>query len=554
MAAKVLNIEVGDELIKVCRVIKKGKEVHLADEFMFHTPAECVNDGVIEDPQTLALKFKDELAAHGLEKVQNANFTLSSGKIAIREVKLPPVKGKQLAAIVSTNAEEYFPVDLKNYHITYSLLETVSGQDPHSRVLVMAAPMKLLEGYFKLADLAGLNILSIDNSGNSHYQALKRLAPKNVTLYVNVDTSTSVISFMQGSKLLLQRTFSFGGGELISHYMTAAGKKTGEYLQAIEELDIHSPNFKAGEVFHTDDLQSDLSRLISSITRSVDYFNSNQWEYQAEKIVLMGPCRHLAGLCELVSDAAGLETIYLDDIHEFTAGTGTSPDAPSYVGCLGCAMAPLDFMPDRFLSKGKSKNKNESLTPGFVICGLLIVVSVAVSAMSILQYTDASKKLDSVNQEISDLQYAEDTYFTYLAYQQGQAAVESISLLAQQPNSKLAEFYEELEAKMPTSILLLSAICTNEGVSMSVTVGSYEEAAVVLKQLRSFESLTAVEISSVTRNVNEAGIERVEFTLNCTYGENPYLNGINPYEALIIPETTEEPAAAESAPTESPAQ
>ena len=552
MAAKVLNIEVGDELVKVCRVTKKGKDTHIADAFMFQTPAECVSDGVIEDPQTLALRLKENLSAHGLEKYQNANFSLSSGKIAIREVKLPPVKGKQLASIVTTNAEEYFPVDLKNYHIAYSLLETVSGADPHSRVLVMAVPMKLLEGYFKLADLAGLNINSIDSSGNSHYQAIKRFSPKAVTLYVNVDTSTSVLSFLQGSRLLLQRTFAFGGDELIAHYMAASGKMAGEYMLALEELDIHSPDFKAGDVLHTEDVQGDLSRLISGVTRSIDYFNSNQWEAQPEKVVLMGSCRHLAGLCELLADATGLETIYLDDVPEFTSHMVGSIQAPSYMGCIGCTLAPLDLMPTRFLSGSRAKSKNDTLTAGFLICGLLVLTALAVSALSVLKYTDVSKRLDAVNQEITDLQYAEDAYLTYLSYQQGQEAVTTIADLAQQPNARLADFFRELEQKMPTSILLLSAVCTNEGVSMSVTVGSYGEAAMVLKELRSFDSLMAVEVSTVTRTVNEAGIARVEFSLNCTYGENPYLNGVNPYSALILPEET--PAAEGEAPAESPAQ
>ena len=64
---------------------------------------------------------------------------------------------------------------------------------------------------------------------------------------------------------------------------------------------------------------------------------------------------------------------------------------------------------------------------------------------------------------------------------------------------------------------------------MSVTVGSYEDAATVISNLRSFESLSTVDVASVTRSTNEGGFTEVAFSLNCTYGLNPYLNDINPY-------------------------
>ncbi|MEG2072893.1 MAG: pilus assembly protein PilM, partial [Oscillospiraceae bacterium] len=536
MAAKVLNIEVGDQLVKVCRAAHKGKEVHISEEFMFPTPPDCVSDGVISDPRTLAIALKSEISLHGLSKITNVVFALSSGKIAIREAKLPTIKDKQLEEIVRTNVDDYFPVDLKNYHFTYSVLEKVGGAQPYSRVLVMAAPLKLIEGYFKLAELADLTVTAIDSSGNSHYQALRGINGKDTCIYIDVDASISFISFISGDKLSLQRTFSYGGDELINHYMRIMNRPAEDYLQALAELDSHSPNFAANEFLSPANIQADLSRLVSSLARSVDYYSSNNQDNAPTRIVLMGACRYLTGLRAMLSEATGLDTVMIDDLHEFTAFTGGIKDAADYISCIGSAIAPLDFMPSQYSTDGKSR-KSDSLAAGFVIGGIFVFAALAFCALAFFGYKGAKDDLLATQNEIASLEYTEEVYQTYLAYQKGEEAVKLIFGQKSLPNSQLVAFCEELEAKMPSSILLLSAACTNEGISMNVTVGSYTDAAATIAALRSFETLSVVDVSQVSKEENEAGIARISFTINCSYGKNPYLNGINPYGDLVVPPT-----------------
>lgn len=536
MAAKVLHIEIGDRITKVCRPYKKGKTFKLADDFVFITPETFVSDGAIMEPEAMGQVLREQLTAHGLDNVRNAVFTLSSGKIATREVRLPPVKEKQLAAIIATNASEYFPVDLKDYHVTYCPLGTVNdAPDPYTRVLVMAAPLKLLDGYIKTAEAAELNLQAIDTAGNAHYQLIRQINPKDSsTIYVNVDCSHSDVTFLQGDTLMLQRTFSFGGDDMICHYLSSAGKLMDEYLHAIQELDVRAPAFAATSAIHTTDVESDLNRLIGSVARSVDYFNSNKYGELPTRIVLMGPCRHLTGLCELVAENTSIETVYLDDEPAFTKLTGDVPEAASYVSCLGSLVRPMDMMPDSLLPKSKAKRKDDdNIKSGLIIGGVLVAAAVALSAWALVNYFGAQNQLSTINAQIDQLAYTEVVHDTYLAYVQGQKDLEVLAAESSLPNSQLVAFCEELEKKMPSSILVLSADCTNEGVSMSITVGSYEDAATVISNLRTFESLSTVDVASVTRTTNEGGFTEVAFSLTCAYGENPYLNDVNPYAGTI---------------------
>ena len=89
------------------------------------------------------------------------------------------------------------------------------------------------------------------------------------------------------------------------------------------------------------------------------------------------------------------------------------------------------------------------------------------------------------------------------------------------PNANLVKFFEELEEKMPQELTLLSAECTNEGVTMNITTPGFEEAGVTISKFRTFESVKDFEVSEMVKNVAEDGTETVSFSISCVYGEMP---------------------------------
>ena len=543
---KVLNIEVGDRLTKVCLSIPKGKSYQIKHSFMFQTPDNAVADGFLSAPDVMAAELKSQLEAHGLNDAKNAVFALTSGKVATREVTLPPVTDNRIKAIVDSNAGDYFPVDLAKYHVTESLLErTEKGENAGCRVLVFAAPLSLLENYFAMAEQTGLHVMAIDYSGNSQYQALRSLSGEGVSMFVNVDCNSSVVTFTQNGRLLLQRTFTFGGDELVLGYMNASGKAPTDYVDALHECSTQEPEFIRSGVMSPAEVSDSLSRLVSNIARSTDYYNSNHWDMQVEHVVLMGPCSHLVGLREMVANATGVTTDYLDDIPGVASFANEADSASFYISCIGSSIAPLDFIPPQFTQdkkakRGKEKSEKNMLRDGAIVCGVCLVAAVALSAASMAGYSSARKEKAALEQQIADLQYVRDVYNTYISYQAGADALIALDAGIDSPNDALNAFITELEEKMPSQILVLSATCTRESVVLNATTPTYAEAAETLVQLRSFESLSDVQVSSITQETDEAGGSYVSFSVTAAYGVNPYLNSMNPY--AVAPVATEAPA------------
>lgn len=536
MAAKTVQIEVCDQITKVCRVEKKGKKALISDAFLFQTPEGSVLEGMILDPAALGAELRNQLAAHGLGGVKSAAFTITSNKIAIREARLPYMKPKLVGKAVRTNAQDYFPIDLQNYVISYSVLETISGTDGFVRVMAYAAPKNLLNSYAQLAANAGLTVAALDCSGNSQYQMLRGINEKGAaSLFVDVGSGNSIISFLFGDKLIMQRAFAFGADELVAHYASAADREEAGYLAALRETDATSPDFAADRVLSPDEISDDLSRFVGGIVRTIDFFNSSRGDIAATRVVLMGPLRHLVGLREQVADATGLETVWLEDLSAFSVFT-TAPGAAAYVSCIGSVLSPLGLA-FHFTSNRKKKNDPDavSLKPGFVLLIACAVAAGVLAFSAIHKYNVVERQLADARSQLGLLAPSKETYDTYLSYSAAQKSLNEVIDSTKTPNAELKAFFTELENKMPSSILLLSADCTEEGIAMNITVANYQDAAAVIAELREFKSIANVEVSEAVMADDDTGGSRVSFSVTCTYGTNPYLNSLNPYQDVISP-------------------
>lgn len=520
---KMLNVEIGDRLTKVCVSVSRGGRRSVRNSFLFETPEKAVEDGQIVSPDAFAAALRAQLGVHGLKGVKNAAFTVASSKIATREVKLPPIRDNRLKDIVQTNASDYFPVDLSKYHVAHCLLERVEkGEDASCRVLVFAVPLQILQSYFQTAEKAGLRVRSIDYAGNSQYQLLRLLEDGQATLYVNLESNSTCITFLKDEKLLFQRTFTFGGDEVVRDYMDASKKP--DYLAALAEC------CGAGKP----QLPESLSHLVENIIRSANYFNSSHWERPMERMVLLGPYSRLAGLRELLEKGTGVEISYIgnDQVARFFAHAA---DFSAYLSCVGSGFAPLDLIPQqfrtekRFLRRAGEKSDQNSVRDGAVILGICLAAALAISATGLLRYHSALAEKAAMEKEIKNLSYTEGVYQSYALYKANAGSLATLSGTVSSPNDSLTAFFSELETKMPSRILLLSAACDQNGVTMNITVPDYDEVAMVLVQLRSFQSIRNIQISSVEKETDQSNGSYVKFSLTCEYGVNPYLNGVNPY-------------------------
>lgn len=525
-----LSIELSERLIKVSQAVQRKNSVHVLNGFMFLTPEGAVQDGQLHNLDALCAAIRAKLDERGI-KAKKVVFSLSSGRVATREVTLPPIKETRIKAMVEANAAEYFPVDISKYHITYSLLERIEkGENPANRVLVFAVPLTILEGYFLLAERLGLEVASVDYSGNSQYRMVEDIPEEKTTMYVDVGAGSSTVTVVKDKRLLLQRTFACGGEELVFGYLAAAKKNDADFIEALESISGDAGKQTLERVMSESDVAEALSRFLGNIVRIADYYNSNNWETPVEKVVLIGACCYLAGLREHVEQAAALPAEILQTVPHVSLTHGNHEILGVYLSCIGAGLHPVDLMPPQFMRSKKAERKtSDSMTLPLLALVGAILISGALAVTSIMSYRDAVAEKTEIERQIAQLEPLEQVYHDYLLYEKGVEGFRVLSDTAQSPNEQLVAFIAELEEKMPREITVLSAVCTQNDVSMNISVPDKAAAAKVLVALRTFESLKTVTTTAFTDMADENGMVSVDFSVRCEYGQNPYLQNINPH-------------------------
>ncbi len=513
MAVNLLNVELTDQLVKVSFVKKKGKALDVVDSFQFQPPKGVLLDGQVLDAEALA----QQLRAHLPERRMDTLRTPSS-KVVSREAVLPPVKERRLGNLVQINAAEYFPLDLTNYKLTHSVIERIKGEEPGWRVMITAAPKPLLLSYAKLADAMRMELEAIDHVANSQYQMIKTLNKgEGVTMFANVGVRQTVLSFMQGGGLLLQRSFPFGGGDLLNAAMDAAQMEDERFAEAIglcEDEEWLCQNLNALQ------RKEGYERLVNGLARSGDFFKSGRRGAGVERVVLFGTCAQFFGLREAIAQDMDLEVQHFAALPEAAQWNKTPGGISNYLATIGAAIAPLDLIYEAQKSgeRAKKTKKESSILLGILVLVLSLTSGLSLVVPAYLDLRSVEQELAQTNERIAQLATVEQIYNEYRAYQ---VQREEFVMLEQQsagaPNASLRAFFEELEQKMPQSVLALSATCDSVGVIMNIQAASMEAVAVTLAQLRSFESIQDLSIGTVAEATDELGLQSVTVSVSCYY-------------------------------------
>ena len=209
MASKVITIEINNDYIKVCEVMYAAQDVNVYSAVTVATPDGCVEDGQIRNIEALTETLKKVIEENGI-KSKNVIFTLQSTRVASKEVITPVMKPARIMEFITTNATEYFPVNIEEYVFSYSLLDTfVDDKVKKNRIIVVSAPIGMVEGYYSLAENLNLNVVAVDYAGNSIIELIKLQVDKAPSIAIQMGEDNTIVSIIVDGTLSLMRTGTY---------------------------------------------------------------------------------------------------------------------------------------------------------------------------------------------------------------------------------------------------------------------------------------------------------------------------------------------------------
>lgn len=566
--ALTVNIQPGDRITLVCRTAKKGKHNVVSDHFSFPTPTGSVSDGTIADIEEYSKALTAQLTNHGLKNVSDVNFCISSSKIATREITLPKVKEKQIQSMINANADDYFPVDMKQYKLTYSILgneaeeskqksgekdKDAAGEKKQAapqnkkpagyRILLKAAPKELLNSYVGLAQKMLVHIRIMDSSDNALLQTFASAPIQGSVCYAYIAPERIECTFLSNGSYVMQRSFTYGGDELIYPVLQQEGRGEAAYYEMFSRLT------KPGVQSISKDVSEQLlERVVSSITRACDYVHTTK-NKPVDGVVLCGPCAHLPFLREAIQDSSGIDTAFIENIQEVAPLVNGNSDISSFVSVAGCVIKPVDLIPEAYLLARGQKGaggKDDSYATPIAVAVVFAAIGIVLGLFAVLQYNSSQRELEAMKTEMASLQPEKEAYDRYVIYTKNSDGIDVIKNDAGGNSAQLRKFFEEIESSMPSDLLFLSASCSQTNVVLSCqTADDLDSVANVIHTFRSFQSIKVTDVStpSVSEQKSQAGSKMLSFEVTCTFANDGSMAG---NEAAGIDTTAQTQGASDS--------
>lgn len=515
--SKVLTIDITNESITIVEVTpsnKKQSTIHNA--IIFETPEDAYEDGVIRDKERIAEAIKSQLSANGITN-KNAIFVLTSTKIVNREVLVPFVKENKIKGIINANSSEYFPVNIEDYVVSHSVLETVTDEENNKqlRVLAVAAPENMVRSYYDLAALAGLKVVALDYIGNAMLQLIKTQTTEAMTtMVIQLGSESTVLNIVKGDTLLLQRTVPYGTNVVVNEVMDAKGVDATTAMTLLQNERLLTVDFDDNAITGA------FRYLINNIGRVMDFFTSKNPDKPIDDVFLTGDGALIKGIDGLFKVHLNVSTRVMDTLYniKFDPKIDLKIYNPVYLMVpIGAAFDPMGFELGEAGVKGSASSVDTTpLVIAFLI--LSVIIAGGVTAYSFIAKNKAQSELDQVNRDIQAISDIEKIVTDCENAQNIYMDAENMYSYTENLNENVGTLITELEDKMPKGISITAFNSTADGVDFTGNTKTYEDIAAFAINLKDIECIDNTFIESVTENKDAQSKDvTYDFTVKCIY-------------------------------------
>ncbi len=511
-----LTINFNNEFIKVCEVTNTPKGLIVHKAFNIPTPGRAYRDGVIRDRNAIAKDLTVLIQRHGITTT-NVIFSVASSKIATKEVIIPYVAPKKVASIIKMNATEYFPVNIEEYIIESTVLEVIENpdnkKDKKLKLLVAAAPSKMIEDYYDFASTMGLKIHAIDYLGNSTLQLLKKQTDVDSSVMIQIENDATIISVFEKDVLQIQRTVPYGKSMIVNAVMEK--RKIYNYDVA---LDILQKEQLIHPQFDGDEITESLKFLISNVSRIMDYQVSRNSNKPIDKAYIVGNATYILGLEELFQNTLN------SPVESISFLKGVIPDKKTYIeettltayiANIGAVIDPINFVPNAVTTETKSSGVDfdqMKAVLGIAVAGAALLVIIPYLQMNAAkqEMEDAKAKLDgisSIHQVMEEYNAAKSQYDDVNEYRK----------MTVNNNDVICEFIADLEEVMPKGIQFVELEVEDGIVRVEGEAFSKYSIAKFIQQVKSIENVTAVFNEQISEDMDDNGNLVVVFEFECAF-------------------------------------
>ena len=313
-----VGLDIGSRSLKAAEISdsKRGRELKRFG--MTDIPHGAIEDGTINDPESVAEAIRQLFKGYNI-KERNVAISIGGYSVIVKKIAVQTMDEEQLQETIHFEAEQYIPFDISDVNLDFQILGPNETNPNQMNVFLVAAKKEMVDDYYNLANLAGLNPCIIDVEAfalQNAYEISYDVRDDNIAL-IDIGASKTSLNILKGNNSVFMRDVSLGCSQINQKVISLVDCSFDE-----------AENLKFGD--NTDRLSAeDLKGIISSVVadwcteirRALDFFYSTYPDDQIKRIILSGGGASIKEFRELlgVEASAEVETInpfrgiYVDD-------------------------------------------------------------------------------------------------------------------------------------------------------------------------------------------------------------------------------------------------
>jgi type IV pilus assembly protein PilM len=336
-----LGIDIGSHTAKIAQVKRTGKGADVLAYGHIDFPSETVVEGVIVDPDALAQSIKPLLQAKEQHfSAKRVATALPVAKVFTRTLQLPVMDRSDMDEAIKLEAEQSIPVPPTDLYMDHEVIGVTKPEkgDPHTDVLMIAAPRAIVDSYVKLFDALGLEIAAVEISLMSVARAVMAAGKATAATLVMDFGSASADMAVYDQVIRFTGTAAVGGDNITMALVKNLGV-TAEQANEIKYKFGIGPSGLQTKVMEA--LDPLLKSMTSEMKKAIKYYQDRAAGKQISQVVISGGSANMPGLIDYLKQNLGIQIETANPWSGLGLKHVKAPDAleaPMYATAIGLAL------------------------------------------------------------------------------------------------------------------------------------------------------------------------------------------------------------------------
>lgn len=306
------GLDLGSHSLKAVELTQNGETFHLQTFGSMPTPTGAILSESELDQKELVKSIRNLVKETGI-KNQNVVGAFPESQIFTRVIEVPEMDEKELDNAIRWEAEQYVPMPFSDVKTSWVVLKKSRSlpaqagkeQKAKMKVLLVAAPLTLIDRYMKIMRLVGLTPLALETEIVAIARALSSAKDQTpTTMIVSIGASTTDLCIIDSGAIQFTRSIGTGGIALAR----AIAQELGFEMSQAEE-------YKKSYGLLEDQLEGKIMQavkpvfdvIVNEVDRARLYFQTHQAASVIKRIVLTGGSAQLPGIVVYLAESLGVE-------------------------------------------------------------------------------------------------------------------------------------------------------------------------------------------------------------------------------------------------------